>query len=1856
MMTNRRLVLPCVISLLTFNAVQAESDNLYDVGVAVVDITPEYPIRLNGFGNRREESEGVSQPIFARALAVSQGDQPPLVLVTLDSLGIRLPMVDQVADRLRTSHQLPRQNLAVTFSHSHCTPKVNGACDNIFSTAIPPEHQVHIDQYTKELTDHITTAARKALDDRRPARLEWAVGTVGFAKNRRMVGGPVDHDLPMLVVRDADTDEPRAIYVSYACHCVTLSFNQVNGDWAGYAAAMIERQLPEVVAMVSIGAGSDQNPVSGVTGDQVAVAEAQGVEIATEVVRLLQGPLRKISGPPKSVLNKIDLPLNELPTRDELMARTTTGRPTDRYNATTQLARLDRGESLLSEIEYPIQTWTFGDSFCMTFLAGEVCVDYALRLKSEMDRERFWLNTYSNDFCCYIPSERLVVEGGYGGGAEVPYFALPTTLKAGLEQRIIDEVHRQVPAAFHVPDGTQGVPPKKPEESRQCMVTAENLQVLLAAAEPQLSDPVAIDFGADGRLWVAEMNDYGRGVYETFEQHGRVRWLHDDNGDGFFESATTFVEGLRFPTDVKVWRDGVLICDAPDILYARDTDQDGAADSITTLFTGFEVRNAQARVNSLQWGLDNRIYGAGGLFGGVITCTGSGTVVDCSNRDFRIDPDAGTIEPVTGRTQQGRVRNDWGDWFGCSNGALLRAIPANDDGDGRHSAAMPSSPPGLTADAEAFRLYPPENLVTFELSGAPGRATSACGLGIYRDSRLGADYFGDAFTCEPVHQSVHRIDLSDRIDGPLTASEYGYTGRRGAGEEMREFLSSTDRWFRPVQARTGPDGALWVVDMYRYVIEHSRWIPQETLAELNVYAGQGRGRIYRIVPRAAAENSSESPSVPLIPDLTALDSAALVEKLTSDNGTIRDLAHQLLLWREAETIVPDLRRLIRSETTPMGTVHGMSVLKGLDALQPADVLAVLQKSAHPEVLRLAVAHSEAFLSESAELQSAVLTLADHDHVRLRRQVALSLRAATSGQRPAVVKTLAKQLSQAEPDVHVRSAALSSVTAASVASVLSHYRQLPTKEQNAGILSRLLVVATAIGDASTIQTALSGLPDVSPLTPGPPLDLWISLLDALDQREIDETAAVKPAARQQIRQLYQAAVDSLVAERSDNAAVLAALKLLSRRAGPFTRSAFDEAALLAYSGRAQMMAEFLSPKHATEVQLAALQSLMSVPTVEAAELLIAGSVSLTGDVRAAALDALLGHKFGPAALLTALESGAIRSATLDASHRDRLLSSKDSDVRTAAERIFDAAGMSDRAAVVQTFESALQLPGDVGQGREVFRKRCSSCHRLEDHGHVVGPDLKALTNRDPRWLLSAILDPNKDVDARYIAWTAVKDDGRTASGLIVEESARTITLRESGGKEHVIGRDELEEFHSSQRSVMPEGLERDMSAQDFRDVIAYLDSVEIPAKKLPGNQPQVVTPDERGFLSLTATAAEIRGREITFETPFANIGYWHDENDSAAWRIELAKPAAFDIYVNAACAGPAAGNQFRIDGLPEAVRGTVASTGGWDRYRQRKVGTTKLSAGTYVVTVRSEGPVKQALFDLREVRLVPVGAAPMFAASDLNDTPLPRYPAEIAPFLLDESQSVERRQKVIDQRPGMGPAIISLLVADLKPGDTDEEYRRIPWIWRVAMAVARRNDGGEIRDVLEVCVPGADQPLKDWQAVVIGGGLINGAAQLGLWPHDRLAEILEGLPAVKAAWPRTLQLASVMADDERVKSGTRYDALRMVALLPADVAVPQLQRFLGKEISAELQMGAVSGLGDVPTQKSTELLAEALSWLSGRNRTLALEAMFRTDERAAALNHLVKTGQLTLTAAETEGLRQHPVAAVRQRVGAMIGQD
>src|SRR5579883_701399 len=1245
----------------------ASPSDTYNIGVARIDITPTYPIRLSGFGFRRTESDGVIQRIWAKALAIDDGT--PAVVITVDNLGIPARVVEEVATRLQKKTKLPRERLAITATHTHTAPMLAGVAPTLFGMPIPKEHQEHIDRYTADLTDKLEKVALAALADRKPARLSWGIGKVGFAINRRTKGGPVDHDLPILVVRDLK-GKVQAVYVSYACHCVTLSNNKISGDWAGFAQELIQDDFPGAIALVSGGCGADSNPNSGVTGDKVEIASRQGAEIAREVKHLVNGYLTPMTGKITTAVLRFELPFADPPSREQWEAK---AKRTDAIgnHARVNLARLDRKEPLRTKIDYSVQSWRFGDTLAMVFLPGEVVVDYSLRLKRELDGLRVWINAYANDAPCYIPSERILKEGGYEGGGAMVYYDLPGPFRPGLETRIIDAVHAQLDARFRASfnsDNTSGTHPLSPWQSQATLRIKPDLMVDLVAAEPLITSPVAIDWGADGRLWVAEMVDYPAGRQGDFKPGGRIKVLQDRDGDGRYDQATIFLDNIPFPTGVTVWHKGVLVCAAPDILYAEDTDGDGKADVVKKLFSGFGTDNYQARVNSLEFGLDGWIYGSCGLFGGRIHNFKNDKPVSLGDRDFRIRPDTGELEPATGRTQQGRVRNDWGDWFGCDNSTLCRHYPLPDHYLRRNPHIAPPAEVLVTDYPDANRLYPiREQVQLFKRSGPPNHVTAACGLGIYRDDILGRQYTGDAFVCEPVNLVVHRMKLSPRGST--------FAGRRADDEKSSEFLASTDNWFRPVQVRTGPNGALWVVDMYRFVIEHPRWIPPEDLAKVDVRAGSTMGRIYRVYPK----NGSPRP----IPRLDRLDTAGLIAALDSPNGWQRDLAGQMILWKRDLEAVPLLEKLATGSPRAEARLHALCVLEGLKSLRPVLIRQALTDT-HAGVRRHAVRLVEKRLNTDAELGPDLLLLAKDSDAQVRLQLAFTL-GEWRGDRAAEV--LASFLLNHEDDVYLTAAVLSSIRADNLSAILgSVFRTAQVKMPPERVVHDLMGLAAALGDKATLTRLLRDVttPHEGKYAPWQMAALG-GLLEALERRGQSLEQIADETLRSRLGRIFAQARAMVADAKTDDSVRRLALALLGREA----KHRGDDV---------NRVGGLLVPQNSAELQAAAVAALGRIADEGVPEVLSAGWNAHSPALKGQILDVLLSRDSWQRHLLDLIEKKSIPAAQVDAARRQRLLAHRQESIRRRAAKVFEGTISTDRRKVLDEYKEAVNLAGDRRRGK------------------------------------------------------------------------------------------------------------------------------------------------------------------------------------------------------------------------------------------------------------------------------------------------------------------------------------------------------------------------------------------------------------------------------------------------------------------------------------------------------------------------------------------------------------------------------
>lgn len=421
------------------------ADTTRQVGAASVDITPDYPVRLSGYGGRRLPNTGVSQHIFAKALAIGSDEEGPAVLVTVDNCGVPASMRDDVLRRLATKSKVNGERFAICSSHTHCAPMLIGILPNLFGMDIPAEHLPAIERYTRELTDNIEKAALAALADRQPATLAWGVGKVGFAANRRTFPlKPIDHDLPVLRATGAD-GKVRAIFTSYACHCTTIGIDEIHGDWAGVAQEALQREFPGAIALTALGCGADQNPNPRRTMELV---KKYGEDLGAEAKRLAQGELKPVNGPIECRAKQIQLAYDKLPTREEWETLAVSKTPAIAYHAKKNLARLDRGEKIPTQLPYLVQRWSFGDDMAMVFLPGEITVDYSLRIKREFDRSRMWVNGYSNDVPCYVPSRRVLDEGGYEGAGAMVYYDRPTKFAPDVEERIIDAVHEVMPKSF----------------------------------------------------------------------------------------------------------------------------------------------------------------------------------------------------------------------------------------------------------------------------------------------------------------------------------------------------------------------------------------------------------------------------------------------------------------------------------------------------------------------------------------------------------------------------------------------------------------------------------------------------------------------------------------------------------------------------------------------------------------------------------------------------------------------------------------------------------------------------------------------------------------------------------------------------------------------------------------------------------------------------------------------------------------------------------------------------------------------------------------------------------------------------------------------------------------------------------------------------------------------------------------------------------------------------------------------------------------------------------------------------------------------------------------------------------------
>ncbi len=918
----------------------------------------------------------------------------------------------------------------------------------------------------------------------------------------------------------------------------------------------------------------------------------------------------------------------------------------------------------------------------------------------------------------------------------------------------------------------------------------DGLRIECVASEPLVVDPVAIRFDQHGRLWVVEMRDYPLGPPDGQPFLSRIRILTDTDGDGRYDKGVTFADQLPFCTGVQPWRDGVIVTLAGQVAFFADRDGDGKADFRETWYRGFAEQNSQLRANHPTLGVDHHVYIANGLRGGTVVDArlADAKPVSISGRDFRFDILTGHYEAISGIGQFGLTFNDAAERFVCSNRNPLRHIVIEN----RYLAKAPNVPIGAVVhDVAAWgfdsRVYPISKAWTTSNLHA-GQFTAACGVLIYRDTTLGGSYRGNAFTCEPTGNLVHREIVR----------EAGATYQSKPATEGREFLATDDTWFRPVNLVSGPDGALYVIDMYRAVIEHPQFMPTELKQRPDLRWGDDRGRIYRITRR------DSRPAKPPYGQLQ--DRAKCAELLNHPTTWVHDTAARLLLEKLKELPSDRLVSFLKSpnQSRPTGRIHALWLLEAAGRLEEATLVVAL-RDPDPSVRRQAIVVAESRLAEMPAVRNQVIAMADDPDAKVRFQVALSLTGIDK-----VPAELASKIALASPEDPWT---WSAVRLLASPSPLATLRPLLGASLPPVALEPLQKLAEDAGRrapenelAEKLGTLLQDVPD--PIR----LPVAMGITQGLARRRLSWSTLAQRTGRKDLQTAWQSIVQAAEAQ------VRAVLES-NQEPTATARAAF---ALLAYAPESQpRLQEAFDPEQLPAIRQLALRALIRVGDLDCWRQLLDDYASQPPALRRMILDGLLARTDRTQLLVEALEQKQIRFSELDRSRANRLLRHRDAKLRQRVAAIAKQTVTSDRQAVVARYAKVVDQGGDPVRGREVFKRQCATCHQVAGVGVHVGPDISDSRVKTARQFLTDILIPNQAIDNNYVSYSVLTTDGRVLSGILVTETVSSITLKEPEAKVTVLPRSDIEALRSDGISLMPEGLEKNISPQEMADLISFL---------------------------------------------------------------------------------------------------------------------------------------------------------------------------------------------------------------------------------------------------------------------------------------------------------------------------------------------------------------------------------------------------------------------------------------------------
>lgn len=983
-------------------------------------------------------------------------------------------------------------------------------------------------------------------------------------------------------------------------------------------------------------------------------------------------------------------------------------------------------------------------------------------------------------------------------------------------------------------------PPTDAKDAAQTFHMLDGFQMQLIAAEPLVTDPVAITYDEDGRAYVCEMNDYpytDKATHKPGQENptdlplGKVRLLTDTDGDGIFDKAGLFAKDLSWPTGAACWKGGIFVTATPDVWYLKDTNGDGVADVRQKVFTGFKKLNVQAVMNNPVWGPDHRIYVAGGSNGGELQrAPGSESVMPLpqdfkplpiKRHDFSFDPATGDVRLESGGARFGNTFDDWGNRFLCNirNPCQHVVLPY------RHLARNPSLvvPSALNDCAEAgdqlpvYRTSPPEpwrefrarrwvqegsHLPKSELVGA-GVVTSSAGITVYRGDAYPQEYRDFAFVADVAGNLFYRMKLVPE----------GVTFKAVQVDGTRNFCTSDDLWHRPVNFVNAPDGCLHVCDMYREVIEHPWSIPDDIHAAVDLLRGRDKGRLFRLAPAGFKPRAT--------PKLSHASTAELVALLDHPNAWHRETAQRLLFERQDKTAVEPLRVLAREGRTAQGRMAALWSAHAMPATPDVrqDVLlgALRDSDAHVRAQGIEVfmsARSTAFRTTFDKIKD----LRNDPSKLVRFAAAFALgedEASTGGASGPPARTGVTDIAlQDAGDPWLEAALLSSpgLNHGELFDALLQHE--PLQPAHIRLLASTGWMIARQGRKITPSRLCEEVAAHNRLQDEQKREIMLAVaagMIASGRTAGELLTAQEPRhtrrSRQQVAR-WQAEAHQVFDQASpDTADKIKALRMLSL---------FEPLKQLK-----PLILKILAPTEPAELQMAGLEALRSSPEPIVADMLVEAWPKLTPALREKAAALLLSRTERIAKLLDAIEAKKITPAQLSAAAKATLGRQKNPALAERIAKLIDNGASASRKEIIARYATVMTLTGDPARGAKTYEAACMACHRHKDRGNDVGPHLGTIQGWTAEQLVTNILDPNREVSPNFALYMVETHDGRFLSGIVTSETEGNLTLKRADGGTDTVLRAEIKSMASPGISLMPEGLEAAVTPQQMADLIAYL---------------------------------------------------------------------------------------------------------------------------------------------------------------------------------------------------------------------------------------------------------------------------------------------------------------------------------------------------------------------------------------------------------------------------------------------------